>query len=88
MIIYIYICALDMSDPSAVGHSQPDDLTFQKNDIIIITQKENEHWFRGFVQNDPSARAGLFPSNVRCHHIIHNSNPLDADDATLNPCLR
>lgn len=44
---------------------QPDDLSFQKNDIIVITQKENEHWFRGFVQSDPSARIGLFPSNVR-----------------------
>lgn len=56
---------------SVMFYSQPDDLTFQKNDIIIITQKENEHWYRGYVQSDPSARAGLFPSNVGPLFIIH-----------------
>lgn len=50
--------------PASKHYSQPDDLVFQKNDIIVIDSKENEHWYRGHVQSDPSARTGLFPSNV------------------------
>ncbi|CAD6576059.1 MAG: hypothetical protein CYPHOPRED_005860 [Cyphobasidiales sp. Tagirdzhanova-0007] len=43
--------------------SQSDDLSFQKGDVVIIHSKENDHWWRGSVMNDPSERQGLFPSN-------------------------
>lgn len=43
--------------------TQPDDLSFRKGDEIIITNRENEHWYRGYVSTDPSSRQGLFPSN-------------------------
>merc|ERR1711939_662474 len=43
--------------------SQPDDLSFQKGETILIHTKENEHWWRGSVESDPTGRSGLFPSN-------------------------
>lgn len=39
-----------------------DDLSFRKDDIIVITEEANSDWWKGYVSNNPS-RIGLFPSN-------------------------
>ena len=37
---------------------QPDDLTFQEGDVILVSQREGE-WWKGAIGD----RTGLFPSN-------------------------
>ncbi|KNZ61109.1 hypothetical protein VP01_1450g6 [Puccinia sorghi] len=42
--------------------SAPDDLSFEKGDIILVLAEENPDWWRGQVLNSQQP-AGLFPSN-------------------------
>lgn len=46
----------------AYSGSAPDDLSFQKGDIIVILAEENADWWRGEVIGSQRP-AGLFPSN-------------------------
>lgn len=41
--------------------SEPDDLTLRKDEMVIITEEVNGQWFRGYSENDPTRRQGLFP---------------------------
>jgi len=39
-----------------------DELGFTEGEIIVVTEKLNKDWLRGYVQSDTS-RAGVFPVN-------------------------
>lgn len=40
-----------------------DDLSFEPNEIIVVTEKVDDGWWLGYKQNDKSKKTGLFPSN-------------------------
>ncbi|KAI8450467.1 hypothetical protein BY996DRAFT_7378550 [Phakopsora pachyrhizi] len=52
----------------------PDDLSFEKGDIIIVLAEENEDWWRGQILNS-QAPPGLFPSN----HVQIISQPIPSN---------
>lgn len=56
-----------------------DDLSFRKDDIIVITEEANSDWWKGYVSNNPS-RIGLFPSNYTTR-LYDSSNRL-----VCHPC--
>ena len=42
--------------------TREDELTFQEGEEVMVTVKNDDGWFEGYIKGD-SARHGLFPGN-------------------------
>ena len=48
--------------PHNCSSTEPDELEFVMNEVILVEEREDDNWLRGYIQHQPH-RSGYFPEN-------------------------